>query len=394
VCKLNKAIYGLKQAPRCWYKKLSTALEEIGFRASSCDESMFLMGEKEQLVVFLVYVDDILLFGSSRKEIEKVQQKLMQRFKCKMLGEACFYLGMHVERDAGSRWLKLHQEKYLKNLMQKYKLEEGESPATPLPHEFKLHAAEAGEEVEEPMRRHFQSLVGSLLYAAVHTRPDISFAVGQLARVVKNPTEEQVDAAERLVLYLNTHPCVGVQYSAAAQARQRGVELLKQQGEQLGAGKLFLTSYADASWASEVEDSASIGGYLCVVGGGPVSWRSKKQSETAISTVESEYMALYHAVKEVIWLRRLLEEIGHEQKIATPLYCDNKGAIAMAKNAVLHGLNKHMRIKWHWVRKEVKRGTVQPIYIKTSQQPADFLTKRLAEEPHWRCVRLSGMSLN
>ena len=66
----------------------------------------------------------------------------------------------------------------------------------------------------------------------------------------------------------------------------------------------------------------------------------------------------------------------------------------MAKNAVLHGLNKHMRIKWHWVRKEVKRGTVQPIYIKTSQQPADFLTKRLAEEPHWRCVRLSGMSLN
>ena len=135
-------------------------------------------------------------------------------------------------------------------------------------------------------------------------------------------------------------------------------------------------------------------GAMCVVGGGPVSWRSKKQSETAITTVESEYMALYHAVKEVIWLRRLLEEIGHEQKIATPLYCDNKGAIAMAKNAVLHGLNKHMRIKWHWVRKEVKRGTVQPIYIKTSQQPADFLTKRLAEEPHWHCVRLSGMSLN
>ena len=105
-------------------------------------------------------------------------------------------------------------------------------------------------------------------------------------------------------------------------------------------------------------------------------------------------MALFHAVKEVIWLRRLLEEIGQEQKVPTPLYCDNKGAIAMAKNAVLHGLNKHMRIKWHWVRKEVKRGTVQPIYIKSCQQPADSLTKRLAEDPHWRCMRMSGMSLN
>ena len=105
-------------------------------------------------------------------------------------------------------------------------------------------------------------------------------------------------------------------------------------------------------------------------------------------------MALIHAVKEVIWLRRLLEEIGHEQPSATPLYSDSKGAIAMAKNAVLHGLNKHMRIKWHWVRKEVKRCTELPLYTKTHQQPADFLTKRLAEEPHWRCVRMAGMSMN
>ncbi|CAI7758833.1 unnamed protein product [Closterium sp. NIES-54] len=64
------------------------------------------------------------------------------------------------------------------------------------------------------------------------------------------------------------------------------------------------------------------------------------------------------------------------------------------QGVVLHGLNKHMRIKWHWLRKEVKRGTVNPIYIKTHQQPADFLTKRLADEPHWRCVRMSGMSMN
>ncbi|CAI7835092.1 unnamed protein product [Closterium sp. NIES-53] len=114
------------------------------------------------------------------------------------------------------------------------------------------------------------------------TRPDISFSVGQLARVVHNPSEEHLDAAECVVKYLNSHPSIGVRYSASAQVKQKGVELLKEKGERLGEGKLFLTCFTDASWGSEKEDSSSVGGYICVVGGGPVSWRSKKQTETAL----------------------------------------------------------------------------------------------------------------
>ncbi|CAI5988710.1 unnamed protein product [Closterium sp. NIES-64] len=370
VCKLKKSIYGLKQAPRCWYQKLAAVLEEMGFRTSSCDESLFLKGEGEKLVLFLVYVDDILLFSSSMKEIQKVQQQLMENFKCKNLGEVKYYLGMHVERDLDHRWLKLHQEKFIKELGEKYGIENERKVATPLPAEFKLVKAAEDEGVEAEEQQHFSPWV------------------------VQNPSEEQVDAAERVVKYLNSHPSIGVQYSASAQVKQKGVEVLKEKGERLGEGKIFLTCFTDATWASEKEDSSSVGGYICVVGGGPVSWRSKKQTETALSSMESEYMAMFHGVKEVIWLRRLLEEIGQEQKVATPLFCDSKGALGMARNAVLHGLNKHMRIKWHWLRKEVKRGTVNPIYIKTHQQPADFLTKRLADEPHWRCVRMSGMSMN
>ncbi|CAI7851167.1 unnamed protein product [Closterium sp. NIES-53] len=364
VCKLKRSIYGLKQAPRCWYQKLAAVLEEMGFRTSSCDESLFLKGEGGKLVLFLVYMDNIFLFSSSMKEIQNVQ------------------------------WLKLHQEKFIKELGEKYGIENERKVATPLPAEFKLVKAAEDEGVKAEEQQQFQSLVGSLLYAAVHTRPDISCSVGQLARVVQNPSEEQVDAAERVVKYLNSHPSIGVQYSASAQEKQKGVEVLKEKGERLGEGKIFLTCFTDATWASEKDDSSSVGGYICVVGGGPVSWRSKKQTETALSSVESEYMAMFHGVKEVIWLRRLLEEIGQEQKVATSLFCDSNGAILMARNAVLHGMNKHMRIKWHWLRKEMKRGTVNPIYIKTHQQPADFLTKRLAVEPHWRCVRMSGMSMN
>ncbi|CAI7803743.1 unnamed protein product [Closterium sp. NIES-53] len=110
----------LRQAPRCWYQKLAAVLEEMGFRTSSCDESLFLKGGGEKLVLFLVYVDDILLFSSSMKEIQKVQQQLMKNFKCKTLGEVKYYLGMLVERDLDHRWLKLHQEKFMKELREKY----------------------------------------------------------------------------------------------------------------------------------------------------------------------------------------------------------------------------------------------------------------------------------
>ncbi|GJP86187.1 hypothetical protein CLOP_g16244 [Closterium sp. NIES-67] len=230
VCKLNKAIYGLKQAPRCWYNRLASALEGIGFRASACDESLFLMGEGESLVLLLVYVDDILLFSSSDKEIDGVQRKLTEQFKCKSLGQARYYLGMHIERDTERGWLKLHQGQYINTLAEKYSLQEEREVVTPLPSEFKLIKAAEGEGVESEDQRQFQSMVGSLLYAAVHTRPDISFAVGQLARVVQNPTEEQCGAAERVVRYLKSYPTVGVQYSASAQLSQKGIEVVKEKG--------------------------------------------------------------------------------------------------------------------------------------------------------------------
>ncbi|CAI7911781.1 unnamed protein product [Closterium sp. NIES-54] len=226
---------------------------------------------------------------------------------------------MHVERDLDQRWLKLHQEKFIKELGEKYGIENERKVATPLPAEFELVKAAEDEGVEAEEQQQFQSVVGSHLYAAVHTRPDISFSVRQLARVVQNPSEEQVDAPERVVKYLNSHPSIGVQYSASAQVKQKGVEVLKEKGERLGEDKLFLTCFTD-----EKEDSSSVGGYICVVGLGPVRWRSKKQTETALSSVESESMAKFHGVKEVIWLRRLLEKIGQEQQVATPLFCEKR----------------------------------------------------------------------
>ncbi|CAI7917246.1 unnamed protein product [Closterium sp. NIES-54] len=342
VCRLNKAIYGLKQAPRCWYARLVEALEALGFKVSRCDDSLFMTKGEEEKVFLLVYVDDILLFSPSLERIKEVQGKLKETFQCKALGPVGYYLGLHVERDEVKGWLRLHQHKYLAAMGEKYGLEEGRSVMTPLPSGFHLHLdEEEGEVLEYDLQRRFQSMAGSLMYASVNTRPDIAFSVSQLARVVSRPLQEHLDAAERLV-----------------------------------------------------SDASSHGGYICCVGGSPVSWKSKKQGEIAHSSTESEYMALFHGVKEVVWMKRLLEELGQEQEGPTPVFCDSQGAFAMAHNAVLRGLNKHMHIKWHWVRKEVKKGTISLHYINTTKQPADFLTKRLAEHQHWSCATLCGMSFN
>ncbi|CAI7801864.1 unnamed protein product [Closterium sp. NIES-54] len=272
--------------------------------------------------------------------------------------------------------MRVHQRKYLEALAANFGQSEGHV-ATPFPSGFKCVKGPEEESVGEEDRRRFHSLVGSLMYAAVNTRPDVAFATGQLARVVQCPNEEQVAAGMRVAKYLGQTPTFGLQFSAAAQRRQKGADGVE-------PGRLFLTAFSDASYASEPEDMTSGGGFICCVGGGPTSWESKKQVDQALSSVESEYMALFRAVREIVWQRRLLAELGEEQQGPTPLFCDSQGAIALAKNPVLHGLTKHMRVKWHWTRSMVAAGEVELYYVKTTGQPADMKTKRLVEQQHWK----------
>ncbi|CAI7889834.1 unnamed protein product [Closterium sp. NIES-53] len=342
--------------------------------AAVCGWKVEQMDGEEEKVFLLVYVDDILLFSPSQERIKEVQGKLKETFQCKALGPMGYYLGLHVEQDEVKGWLRLHQHKYLAAMGEKYGVEQGRSVKTPLPSGFQLHLdEEEGEVLEYELQCRFQSMVGSLMYASVNTWPDIAFSVSQLARVVSRPLQEHLDAAERLVRYCMATSRVGLQYSVYGQLKQKGVEEVSTKiGASARRGHLYLSCFTDATWASDISDATSHGGYICCVGGSPVSWKSKKQGEIAHSSTENEYMALFHGVKEVVWMRRLLEELGQEQEGPTPVFCDSQGAIAMARNAVLHGLNKHMNIKWHWVSKEVKKGTISLHYINTTKKPVEM----------------------
>ncbi|CAI7844324.1 unnamed protein product [Closterium sp. NIES-54] len=257
VLRLKKALYGLKQAPRQWYLKLRGVLEEIGFTPSTADHSLFMLGEGEQRSFMVVYVDDILIFSPSSDLVKEVMLKLQDKFKCKALGDVSFYLGLHIERDVERRCMRVHQRKYLEALAVNFGQSEGHV-ATPFPSGFNCVKGPEEESVGEEERRRFHSLVGSLMYAAVNTRPDVAFATGQLARVVQCPNEEQVAAGMRVVKYLGQTPTVGLQYSAAAQRRQKGADGVE-------PGRLFLTALSDASFASEPEDMTSVGGFICCV---------------------------------------------------------------------------------------------------------------------------------
>ncbi|CAI7839976.1 unnamed protein product [Closterium sp. NIES-53] len=183
VLKLKKALYGLKQAPRQWYLKLRGVFDEIGFTPSTADHSSFMLGEGEQRSFMVLYVDDILIFSPSSDLLKEVMLKLQDKFKCKALGDVSFYLGLHIERDVEKRCIRVHQRRYLEALPANFGQSEGHV-ATPFSSGLNTVKGPEEESVGEEERRRFHSLVGSLMYAAVNTRPDVAFVTGQLARVV------------------------------------------------------------------------------------------------------------------------------------------------------------------------------------------------------------------
>ncbi|CAI7910796.1 unnamed protein product [Closterium sp. NIES-54] len=218
VLRLKKALYGLKQAPRQWYLKLRGVLEEIGFTPSTADHSLFMLGEGEQRSFMVVYVDDILIFSPSSDLVKEVMLKLQDKFKCKALGDVSSYLGLHIERDVEKRCMRCVKG----------------------PEE---------ESVGEEERRRFHSLVGSLMYAAVNTRPDVAFAIGQLARVVQCPNEEQVAAGMRVANH-----AAGATKSAAG-----GAASARAAGGAAGAGAAGAEAAGGATGASAAGAGATGG---------------------------------------------------------------------------------------------------------------------------------------
>jgi len=367
VKRLHKAIYGLKQAGRKWYEALTQCLTGIGFRVSSADPGVFTARIGTDLLVLAAHVDDCILTGSSADLITQYKQKLNDHYELTDLGPVNWLLGIEITHDRKAHTVSLSQSSYIKAILNRFHLADAAPQDTPMaPGALLSRKDYPNSPTEEAYMRKvpYRESIGSLMYAAVATRPDIAFAVSALSQFLEHPGEAHWGAVKRVFRYLS-----GTRNHALTYGGERH-ELL---------------GFTDADGSSQPHRRA-ISGHAFILDGGAISWSSRKQELVTLSTAEAEYVAATHAAKELIWLRRLEGDLSLSTKQATTLLCDNQAAIRLVKSDNYHARTKHIDVRYHFIRDVVARGEASIAYCPTGDMTADILTKAL---PRWKIVQHS-----
>ncbi|KAE8711089.1 Retrovirus-related Pol polyprotein from transposon TNT 1-94 [Hibiscus syriacus] len=373
VCKLNKSLYGLKQAPRCWYKRFDSFIMCLGYNRLNADPcAYFKRSGDNDFVILLLYVDDMLVAGPNKDHIEELKAQLAREFEMKDLGSANKILGMQIHRDRSNRNIWLSQKNYLKKILSRFNMQDCKPISTTLPINFKLSSSMSPSSEEDRMKMSrvpYASAVRSLMFAMICTRPDIAQAVGVVSQYMANPGKEHWNTVKRILRYIKGTSNVALCY---------------------GGSNLLINGY-DSDYAGDLDKSKSTTGYVFKVTGGAVSWVSKLQSVVATSTTEAEYVAATQASKEAIWLKMLLEELGHNQEYVS-LFCDSQSALHLARNPSFHSRTKHIRVQYHFIREKVEEGTVDIQKIHTKDNIADFMTKAINADKFTWCRSSCGLS--
>ena len=249
VCKLKKSLYGLKQSPRCWNKVFQEYLESIGFKQNTADPCVFCR-TVGTMAVIAVYVDDLILSIKTSQEMQEAKESLQARFKMKDMGKLHYCLGISIEQEEDEKCVWIHQKQYILSIIEKYGLTDAKTSPTPADLSVKLEKDDGFSKEVDPIA--YQSMVGSLLYAAIATRPDISYAVGVVSKFNSKPTEAHLTAVKRIVRYLKGTVDMGLRYHKS----ENGI----------------LLGYSDADWAGDMYDRHSTTGNLFLMAGGAISW--------------------------------------------------------------------------------------------------------------------------
>jgi hypothetical protein len=362
VCKLNKALYGLKQAGRIWYQNLDAHLASMGFTRCVSDPCMYYrMSESGVRTIIAVYVDDLMIACTEEAELAQVKRHLSDKYEMTDLGELAWCLGMRVVQDPRSGTITLDQEEYLREVLKTYKMDECNPSDTPAQDGMVLSKAQSPTTAEgkaDMKKFPYRSVVGSLLYAAMCTRPDITAAVSAVSRFLENPGHAHWIAVKKILRYIKGTVGLRLVYKGAA-------------------GGPELVGYCDSDWAGDVDGRRSTSGYVFFVAGGPVAWGSSLQPIVALSSTEAEYVAACSATRVACWLRSCLLELGCEQTKATVIFEDNNGCISLSKNSVHHSRTKHIQIRFHYTRDRFLAGEIVLTPIASADNTADVMTKAL-----------------
>src|SRR5256886_1111732 len=294
----------------------------------------------------------------------------------KDLGEAAYILGIKIYRDRSRKLLGLSQSTYIDKILKRFNMHEFKKGFLTMSHGVSLSKAQCPSTQDERdcmTKIPYASAIGSIMYAMICTRPDVSYALSATSRYQSNPGESHWTAVKNILKYLRRTKDLFLVY---------GVE-----------EELIVKGYTDASFQTDKDDSRSQSGYVFCLNGGAVSWKSSKQDTVADSTTEAEYIAASDAAKEAVWIKKFITELGIVPSIVDPvdLYCDNNGAIAQAKEPRSHQRSKHILRRFHLIREIIDRGDVKICRVPTDDNIADPLTKPLAQRKHEFHTRSAGI---
>ena len=363
--RLRKGLYGLRQAGRQWYLTLHDAYVDLGFVRCQSDWSVYTKRTESSLSMSATSVDDIILVSDSKRESDLVTQQIHQKFATTDCGDAEWILGCRITRSRSKHLLMIDQSQFISTILREFGMQQCKPVWTPCP-KWRLTtdmSPQTDAERELANTLPFRAIVGKCMYLATCTRPDISYAVRELARFMSNYGPKHFEAAKHLLRYLQGTRSRGVIYGNTTD---------------------FTTTFhcfTDSDWAMS-EGRKSISGYVIVCGGGPLTWSSKQQTIIALSSCEAEYIACAHCARQIVWLRSLFNELGFGQSIPTLLHCDNQGTVACTHDPHSHNKLKHIDIRIHFIRDCVNKQVLKVEHIPGIQNSADLLTKPLEKIVH------------
>ncbi|GKA33363.1 retrotransposon protein, putative, ty1-copia subclass [Tanacetum coccineum] len=385
VCKLKRSIYGLKQASRPWNKRFDDEIKKFGFTQNRDEPCVYLKASKSNVTFLILYVDDILVMGNNILMLQDVKSYLGRCFAMKDLGEAAYILGIKIYRDR-SRWLiGLCQSSYIEKILKRYNMENSKRGSIPMQDKLRLSKSQGASTPAELKRMQnvsYTSAVGSIM---VSCYTDVGYVGTEFADDLVHYLHEVIEYDDIKLEKVHT-------YDNLVDPFTKALAFLKHSEHTRNIGMLparmhighpnLREGYSDASWINHVEDSSSTSGWVFLLGGGAISWASKKQTCITSSTMESEFVALAAAGKEAEWLRNLIHEIPIWPKPIAPISirCDSAPTMARAYSQIYNGKSRHLGVRHSMVRELIRNGVISIEFVRTQHNLADHLTKGLARD--------------
>ena len=370
VLELKKSLYGLRQSANLWHRKISDFLKKIGFRPITADPSVFI---NDRGMIIAVYVDDIVIFGKDAKDIDAVKQKLKKFHPMTDSGLVKKLLGIRFTWGK-DRSIRLDQESYARQILEEFGMADCKPAITPIGPSVKLEAPDSSL-LGRAEHKLFRRLIGRLIFLVIATRPDIAFAVNQLSQYLAEPRKVHLAAAKHVLRYVKG--TIGCSLTFSAKGRPKG-----------------LYAYADSAYANSAKNRSTTG-FIFFIDGTPIAWTSRKQSVTAQSSTEAEYMAVSEAAKQAVWIRHFLYAVGKGSiyhDAPTTIYEDNQGAIKIADNPINHPKTKHIAVRYHAIRDHIGNGEIRLEHLPTDKMIADGLTKVTNHASQGRLVEDLGLA--